>query len=103
MLTLFSQSMSGIEVDQEINDLFHKMKDKKTNKWAIFKIENKKKIVVHLKGDPYPTDGDKETDKKAFEQLAQHLDPKQPCYILYDFDFKNKEGRNIQKLVFIFW
>ncbi len=93
--------MSGIEVDDEIPSLFNEMKLRSTHKWATFKIENKKKVVVDVLGDPCKTE-DKEADKIQFDELKGKL-TKEPRYILYDFGFTNSEGRKIGKLGFIFW
>ena len=96
------QSMSGIEVDPEITALFNEIKLKSTHKYAIFKIENKKTIVVDIKGDPKSTE-EKGEDKICFDEMKEKL-TKEPRYILYDFSFKlEKDSRQIKKLAFIFW
>ncbi len=93
--------MSGIEVDADVSTLFNDMKLKSSNKYATFKIENKKKVVIDTKGDPLATE-DLASDKAAFEEVKALL-TSEPRYILYDFGFTNKEGRKIKKLAFIFW
>ena len=93
--------MSGIEVDPEITTLFNDMKLRKTHKWATFKIEGKKKVIVDKKGDPKQTE-DFETDKICFDELKAEL-TNEPRYILYDFGFTIKDGRKISKMAFIFW
>lgn len=96
--------MSGIEVDSSITTLFNEMKLRSTHKYATFKIENKKKIVIDKEGDPRTTE-DKESDKACFDELKALLLERanEPRYVLYDFGFTNKEGRIIKKLAFIFW
>lgn len=93
--------MSGIEVDSEIVSLFNEMKLRSTNKYATFKIVNKKKVEIDVKGEPAKTE-DKDDDKAKFAELGALL-TNEPRYILYDFGFTNKEGRKINKLGFIFW
>ena len=93
--------MSGIEVDPDIPTLFNDIKLRSTHKWAMFKIENKKKIILDKTGDPAPT-LNKEDDKVHFDQLKAELG-KEPRYILYDFGFTIKDGRVIKKMAFIFW
>ena len=93
--------MSGIQVDAEINGLFNDMKLRSTHKFAFFKIEVKKKIVVDVCGDPCLTEA-KEEDEAQFNKMKEQLS-KEPRYILYDFGFTNKDGRKINKLAFIFW
>ena len=95
------QSMSGIEIDPEIVTLFNEMKLRSTHKWATFKIENKKKIILDETGDPCSTES-KEEDRKWFDELKAKL-TKEPRYILYDFGFTLKDGRILKKLAFIFW
>ena len=93
--------MSGIEVDAEITSLFNEMKLRSTHKFALFKIEEKKKVVVDLCGDPCSTEV-REEDEAQFNKMKEPLS-KEPRYILYDFGFTNKEGRSIKKIAFIFW
>lgn len=92
--------MSGVEVDAEINSLFNDMKLRSTHKFAFFKIENKKKIIVDVLGDPCKTEA-KEEDEAQFNQMKGQLN-NEPRYILYDFGFTTKDGRIIKKLAFIF-
>ncbi len=94
--------MSGIELDPEIVSLYNEIKLKKVHKWVTYRIEKKKKIVIDQRGEKNKTDN-KEDDKAEFDKLKGLLDIKEPRFILYDFGFTNKEGRNIEKLAFIFW
>ena len=95
--------MSGIEVVEEIPTLYNSIKMKQTHKWATFKIEKKKRIIVDEVADPKTTET-KEDDRACFEELKEAVTGnEEPRYILYDFGFKNKEGRKLQKLAFIFW
>ena len=93
--------MSRIQVDAEINGLFYDMKLRSTHKFAFFKIEGKKKIIVDVRGDPCITEA-KEEDEAQFNKMKEQLS-KEPRYILYDFGFMMKDGRKINKLAFIFW
>ena len=95
--------MSGIEVDSSVPTLFNEIKLRSVHKFATFKIENKKKIVVDYLADPVQTE-DREKDKAEFDKLKDLVTAsKEPRYILYDFGFTNKEGRKISKIAFIFW
>jgi hypothetical protein len=31
------------------------------------------------------------------------LPPKEPRYVVVDFDFTTKDGRDVEQLIFIFW
>ena len=98
---LLIQSLSEAQVHAEINGLFNDMRLRSTHKFAFFKIEGKKKIVVDVCGDPCKTEA-KEEDEAQFNKMKEQLS-KEPRYILYDFGFMKKDGRKVNKLAFIFW
>lgn len=94
--------MSGIEIDAEIPSLFNEMKLRSTHKYAVFKIEGKKKVVVDYCSDPKKCES-RDEDKECFAELKARM-TNEPRYILYDFEFPmTKESRTVKKLVFIFW
>ena len=66
LLVLLIQSMSGIQVDAEINGLFNDMRLRSTHKFAFFKIEGKEKIVADVRGDPCIPQA-KEEDEAQFK------------------------------------
>ena len=77
------------------------MKLRSTHKYATFKIENKKKIVVDILGDKAVTES-KEDDEILFDELKSRL-TLEPRYILYDFGFTTNKGRKVNILALIFW
>ena len=93
--------MSGIEADPEVAQIFNEMKLRSIYKWATFKIENKKLVILddYLPGDASLED---EADKATWNELAEKL-TNEPRYILYDVNTHNPEGRRIQKIFFMFW
>ena len=93
--------MSGIEVEPDCTALYNDMKLRSIHKYATFKIENKKRIVIDILGDPAKTES-KEDDEILFDQLKSTL-TLEPRYILYEFGFTNSRGKQVQKLAFIFW
>ena len=93
--------MSGVQLDAETNGLFNDMRLRSTHKFAFFKIEGKKKIVVDVCGDPCRAEG-KEEDEAQFNRMKEQLS-NEPRYILYDFGFMKEDGRKVNKLAFIFW
>ena len=93
--------MSGIEVDEEIATLFNEIKLRSIHKFASFRIVDKKKVVVDVKGDPQVTET-KEDDKVFFEEMRSHCQS-EPRYVLYDFGFTLRDGRKHKKIAFIFW
>ena len=96
--------MSGIEVDSGIAPLFNELKLRSTHKFATFKIEKKKKIIVDHLADPVQTET-REQDKAEFDKLKELVtSSNEPRYILYDFSFQMaKDNRSIKKIAFIFW
>ena len=66
------QAMYEIEIDGEVATLYNKMKLRSTQKWATFKIEGRKKIMVDKKSDPCKTETP-EDDKAHFEEMKQQL------------------------------
>ena len=93
--------MSGIEIDPDIVNLYYEMKLRSAHKYATFKIENKKRTVIDILGDPAKTES-KEDDEILFDELKSTL-TSEPRYILYDFGFTNSRGEKVHKLAFIFW
>ena len=95
--------MSGIEVDGEVTAIFNDMKLRRTHKWATFKIEDKKRVVVDQEGAASATET-REDDRAKFQELKDTLVQKEtPRYVLYDFGFKTNTGRTVNKLAFIYW
>ena len=96
--------MSGIAVDPAIATLFNEIKLRSTHKYATFKIEKKKEIIVDQLGDPVATET-REEDKAEFNKLKDMVTASnEPRYILYDFSFQmQKDNRSLKKIAFIFW
>lgn len=96
--------MSGIEVSPEIATLFNEIKLRSIHKFATFKIEKKKLIVVDHLADPVATES-REEDQAEFNKLKELVtSSNEPRYILYDFSFQmEKDNRSIKKIAFIFW
>ena len=97
----FQMSMSGISVHQSVGTVFNEVKLRHVHKYVLFKIENKKEVIIDQAGEKHETSTEEE-DKPFFEEMKEKL-TNEPRYILYDFGFTNKDGRKINKLAFIFW
>ena len=103
--------MSGISVSEEIVESFSQdMKLKKKHAYIIcmiqdFTSEGKKKSEVRLDslGDPHPKDCDYDKCKASFDGLKETLKDDEPRYIIFDFRFKTIDGRETDKIGFIFW
>lgn len=88
-----SVSMSGVTMDPVCLERFEQMKLKHDLRYIIFKIENKKTIVVDAEGDK----------SKSYEDFLTVLPKDAPRYCLVDVDYTTKSGADHSKVVFVFW
>ena len=94
--------MSGIDIDEEVPLLYNDMKTRHSDKFAIFKIEDKKIIVVDHRSGPKSTSTRGE-DEESFQELAALLED-EPRYVIYDFEFESSiDRRKISQLGLIYW
>jgi len=84
---------SGVQVDDNISDLFKDFKINKKNRYYTFLIENKEMIKVDKVGGR----------EASYEDFCDDLPEKSPRYCLIDLDFETKDGRPTSKIVFISW
>ncbi|XP_071784783.1 uncharacterized protein [Asterias amurensis] len=93
------KDLSGVEVNPEVGVVFNDMKHWKTIKWVTFKLENNEEIVVDIRsGRPRGLGADQD----QFNEIKDSL-PSEPRYVLFNFHFMDRIGREIQKVAFIFW
>jgi len=87
---------TGVVVNDEVVDAFTDFKLKRGEfhvRFFIYKIKNKKNIVIEKIGDL----------SKTYDDFASEL-PENDCrYGLIDLDFDTSDGRKTSKLVFISW
>lgn len=87
---------TGVTVNEEVIDAFTDFKLKRGEfhvRFFIYKIENKKNIVIEKIGDL----------SKTYEDFCEQL-PENDCrYGLIDLDFETSDGRETSKLLFISW
>ena len=102
--------MSGITLNEKVVETFNQdMKIGKKHAYLICMIkecpEDKKKSEVMLEnqGGPHEKDCDYDKCKATFDTLKDTLKDNEPRYIIYDFRFKTKDGRDVDKIGFIFW
>ena len=94
---------SGVQVDASAVQLFNEMKKRNVAKYATFRIEDKKVIVVDYQA-PAAKTTTRDEDKVHFTELGQRLAQDEPRYIVYNFSFRmKKEARDVHKLVFLVW
>merc|ERR1719343_279626 len=89
---------SGVKVADECKASHDRIKMKKDIKYVIYKIENKKLIVIDKIGEA-GEDG-KLPDMDAFREC---LPAKEPRYALVDIAYESDDGRPQTKLTFIVW
>merc|ERR1712127_996148 len=85
--------MSGVTVADACVDRFNEIKMKKTLKYVVFKIEDRKKIVVDAEGDK----------DKTYADFVEALPEGEPRYALVDVDYTTDEGVQQNNLCFFFW
>ena len=87
---------TGVEVDDEVSASFQKFKLGQAPyklRYFVYKIENKKKIVIDTSGDL----------TKTYDDFVADM-PENDCrYGLIDVSFETDDGRPTSKLVFISW
>lgn len=88
-----SASMSGVKIADECQAAFKEMQLRHQISSIMYKIENKKTIVIDTQNDK----------SKSYEQFVASLPMKEPRYCLVDVDYTTKSGAEHSKMVFIFW
>lgn len=86
---------TGVVVDDEVATTFNnfKLQEGEKLRYYIYKIENKKTIVIDTKGDR----------EKSYEDFCAAF-PDDDCrYGLVDLDFTTNDGRPTSKLVLVTW
>lgn len=92
---------SGIEVSDEVTTAYADLKDKHLLKYLVFKIsDDKKSIVVDVRGEKESDKSDKDIWKKLADDLVEAGEPR---YIIFDFNIEKADGTGNDKLVFIYW
>ena len=84
---------SGVKVADSCVEIYNEIKMKKSKKFVLFKIENKKEIVIDSEGDA----------SKTFEDFKAALPEDQPRYGLVDIHYQTDDGRDQSKLTFVMW
>jgi len=84
--------MSGVACDDACVAEFNDMKIKHTKRYLIFKIENKKQIIIEDSG---PKD-------KTYEDFVTAITSTgEPRYAVVDVEYETDDGRPQEKLAFI--
>ncbi|KAJ4746312.1 hypothetical protein LUZ62_080717 [Rhynchospora pubera] len=89
-----SSASSGMGVGGECMETFLELQRKKTHRYVVFKIDEKKKEVVVEKAGGAA---------ESYEDFLASL-PENDCrYAIYDFDFVTEENFQKSKIFFIAW
>ena len=87
---------TGVTVDDQVVDAFTDFKLKRGEfhiRYFIYKIENKKNIIIEKTGDL----------SKTYDDFCEDLPDTDCRYGLIDLEFETSDGRPTSKLVFITW
>jgi len=84
---------SGVKVSDACVEVYNEIKMKKSKKFVLFKIENKKEIVIDCDGD----------NTKTFADFKAALPEAEPRYGLVDITYQTDDGREQSKLTFVMW
>merc|ERR1719388_722101 len=84
--------MSGVACADDCISEFNEMKLKHTKRYLIFKIENKKQIVIDESGPK---------DKTYEDFVASVTATGEPRYAVVDVEYETDDGRPQEKLAFI--
>lgn len=95
---------SGIKLDEKCKNMFSLIKDKHEHAWAIMKIENDKEVVLKDVHGKLESRSDVEKNKILFGEMKKIVeDFGGPCYILFDFTYKQNSGTVKDKPIYIYW
>ena len=86
--------MAGIAIDDECVTAFNELKAKKSCRYITYQIIDNTAVKVCNKGA---------RDKSWDDFVAEELKDNQPLYAVFDFDFKNDEGADRNKIVIFSW
>ncbi|XP_069001095.1 non-muscle cofilin 1-like [Embiotoca jacksoni] len=97
---------SGVKVCDHVKELYDAMKvvkndadQKERIRLVVFEICN-----GEIAAAPGKTFREKDLEgKDVYEVFVQQMDPKKPCYMLYDCHFETKECCKKEELVFVMW
>lgn len=86
---------AGIEVSDEVITTFNDLKMKKSHKYLIAKIENKKTVVIEKIGGPEAT----------YQDFLANLEKSEPRFAVFDYHYQTHDNppMNVSVLAFIFW
>jgi cofilin len=93
-LLLQANAASGMAVDDECKLRFLELKAKRTHRFIIYKIDDKKKMVVVEKvGEPILN----------YDDFAASLPANECRYAIFDYDFVTEENCQKSKIFFVAW
>jgi cofilin len=84
---------SGVKVSEDCVTVFNEIKLKHTKRYIIYKIENKKQIVIEKEG----------AKEETYDDFVKSIPKDEPRYAVVDFEYTTEDGRKQEKLVFVFW
>ncbi|CAD6273209.1 unnamed protein product [Miscanthus lutarioriparius] len=89
-----ANAASGMAVDDDCKRRFLELKAKRTHRFIIYKIDEKKKmVVVEQVGEPVLN----------YDDFAASLPANECRYAIFDYDFVTEENCQKSKIFFIAW
>ncbi|CAD6334852.1 unnamed protein product [Miscanthus lutarioriparius] len=89
-----ANAASGMAVDDDCKRRFLELKAKRTHRFIIYKIDEKKKmVVVEQVGEPVLN----------YDDFAASLPTNECRYAIFDYDFITEENCQKSKIFFIAW
>ncbi|KAM1447361.1 hypothetical protein ACFXTO_006473 [Malus domestica] len=89
-----ANAASGFAVDDDCKLKFLELKAKRTYRFIVFKIDEKKnEVIVEKLGEP----------AESYEEFTANLPDNECRYAVYDFDFVTAENCQKSRIFFIGW
>lgn len=89
-----ADAASGMAVDDECKRRFLELKAKRTHRFIIYRIDEKKKmVVVEQMGEPL----------LSYDEFAATLPADECRYAIFDYDFVNQDNCQKSKIFFTAW
>merc|ERR1739838_708137 len=89
--------MSGVQLNDACIESFNNLKRKHDKQYLLFELNDDITEIVQV------AEGEKGTTYESFYTDVIEARPDEPFYCVFDFQYKDKEGKQKDKLVFLTW
>lgn len=95
-------SLGGVVINTNVGQAYQDMKSFNTCLYVIMNIVNKATVEIEKTYKKFPAKN--EVDRKeAFDNFMAQLPAKDCRFAIYDFEGTKAEGRELNKIIYIFW